>query len=100
MLPAIRPCKRLPRLLSLACRARHLGTASGSSQGYDVVVVGGGHAGCEAAAAAARMGAKTALLTQRLDTIGQYSALGMAMRRHWRECRGGEDKGETGGRKA
>ena len=37
---------------------------------YDVLVVGGGHAGCEAAAAAARTGAKTALLTQRLDTIG------------------------------
>ena len=40
---------------------------------YDVIVVGGGHAGCEAAAAAARMGAKTALLTHRLDTIGVMS---------------------------
>jgi len=35
--------------------------------------VGGGHAGCEAAAASARIGAKTALLTQRLDTIGELS---------------------------
>src|SRR5712675_571551 len=40
---------------------------------YDVIVIGGGHAGCEAAAAAARMGAKTALITHRFDTIGAMS---------------------------
>lgn len=40
---------------------------------FDVIVVGGGHAGCEAAAAASRMGAKTALLTHKIDTIGVMS---------------------------
>ena len=40
---------------------------------YDVIVIGGGHAGCEAAAAAARLGAHTLLLTHRFDTIGEMS---------------------------
>ena len=44
-----------------------------SESRYDVVVVGGGHAGVEAAAAAARCGAQTALITHRLDTIGVMS---------------------------
>jgi tRNA uridine 5-carboxymethylaminomethyl modification enzyme len=44
-----------------------------SQYDFDVVVIGAGHAGCEAALAAARLGAKTALLTMNLDTIGQMS---------------------------
>ncbi len=40
---------------------------------FDVIVIGGGHAGCEAASAAARLGANTALLTLNLDLIGQMS---------------------------
>ncbi len=40
---------------------------------YDVIVIGGGHAGCEAASASARVGARTALITHRKDTIGVMS---------------------------
>src|ERR1041384_3875563 len=42
-------------------------------QRFDVIVIGGGHAGCEAAAAAARMGANTALVTHRFATVGAMS---------------------------
>jgi tRNA uridine 5-carboxymethylaminomethyl modification enzyme len=44
-----------------------------STKRFDVIVVGGGHAGCEAAAAAARMGARAALVTHRVATIGEMS---------------------------
>jgi len=45
----------------------------GSGDGYDILVVGGGHAGCEAALAAARMGASTLLITQNIFTLAQMS---------------------------
>ncbi|MGE3870044.1 MAG: FAD-dependent oxidoreductase, partial [Pseudorhodoplanes sp.] len=43
------------------------------NKGFDVIVIGGGHAGCEAAAAAARLGAQTALVTHRFATVGAMS---------------------------
>src|ERR1700749_2816474 len=46
---------------------------TGTPDSFDVIVIGGGHAGCEAAAAAARMGARTALLTHQFATIGAMS---------------------------
>ncbi|RLN52507.1 hypothetical protein BBJ29_007286 [Phytophthora kernoviae] len=65
---------RRPHVLLQARRAalRALNSAATPSH-FDVVVIGGGHAGCEAAAAASRTGAKTALVTQKLSTVGEMS---------------------------
>src|SRR6185436_4970872 len=52
---------------------KHLGKMAGRAGTYDVVVVGGGHAGTEAAAAAARLGAKTLLVTHDPAKIGEMS---------------------------
>ncbi len=46
---------------------------TGAAEPFDVIVIGGGHAGCEAASAAARMSARTALVTHRFATIGAMS---------------------------
>ena len=53
-------------------RSSSPGDAGDGAIDYDVVVVGGGHAGTEAAAAASRMGSRTALVTHKFSTIGMY----------------------------
>ena len=54
---------------------RWLSMPAAGTKKYDTVVIGGGHAGTEAATAAARAGAQTLLITQRLDTIGMAAAV-------------------------
>src|SRR5215216_4079603 len=58
------------RVFQLRDRSRGM---TSQAYSFDVIVIGGGHAGCEAASAAARMGAKTALVTHRFATVGAMS---------------------------
>ena len=70
-LAGLRRPLRHQHLSSSARRSHQAASSPSPSLGrYDVIVVGGGHAGTEAACAAARMGANTLLLTHKIDTIG------------------------------
>src|SRR5262245_41614975 len=66
-------CARRGRLLRGRASLGRSRRSDARMKRFDVIVVGGGHAGCEAAGAAARMGATTALVTHRFATVGAMS---------------------------
>lgn len=59
-------------LKKLAFKPKFIRTFSSNLEKFDVIVIGGGHAGTEACAAAARMGAKTLLVTHKKSTVGEF----------------------------
>lgn len=65
---------RLPRCLLETLRTVSSNTIN-NQEIYDVIVIGGGHAGTEASAAAARMGAKTLLVTHKKSTVGKIHSI-------------------------
>ncbi|KAG9502417.1 hypothetical protein J7337_005244 [Fusarium musae] len=69
----LRPRAAVLRHQWIITRRRYLATVSSDLRPYDVVVIGGGHAGAEACAAAARSGARTALVTPKIDNLGTCS---------------------------
>ncbi|TQW04405.1 hypothetical protein V2A60_007040 [Cordyceps javanica] len=69
----LRQTPRGRQFVSTINRQRHLATVSEGARVFDVVVIGGGHAGAEACAAAARTGAKTALITPKIENLGTCS---------------------------